>query len=69
MASQAGAADYNRDLSRRREEDVKRFLMAKGVSPDRLTATFSGEDLSVSRLHDDERDRGVCVGMSRKSEG
>jgi OmpA family len=61
MASQAGAADYNRDLSRRREEDVKRFLMTKGVSPDRLTATFSGEDLSVSQLHDDERDRGVCV--------
>jgi hypothetical protein len=35
--------------------------MTKGVSPDRLTATFSGEDLSVSQLHDDERDRGVCV--------
>ena len=61
MASQLGAADYNRELSRRREENVKHFLTSRGVSPGRLTTTFSGEDLSTSRLEDDEHDRAVGV--------
>jgi hypothetical protein len=60
-ASRVGAAAHNRDLSRRREEDVKRFLTSKGVSSGRLTTTFSGADLSSSKLKDDERDRAVCV--------
>ena len=68
-ASQAGASDYNRDLSRRREGDVKRFLIGKGVSVDRLTGTFSGEDLSVSQLNDDERDRAVSVWLQVANAG
>ena len=32
-----------------------------GVSPSRLTTTFSGADLSVSRAQDDERDRAISV--------
>jgi hypothetical protein len=60
-ASRVGAANYNRDLSRRREGNVKHFLTSKGLSPGRLTTTFSGEDLSVSRLEDDQRDRAVRV--------
>jgi hypothetical protein len=68
-ASRIGAADYNRDLSRRREENVKRYLTSKGVSPGRLTTTFSGEDLSVSRLQDDERDRAVCVWLQVTNAG
>jgi OmpA family len=68
-ASRVGAADYNRDLSRRREENVKRFLTSKGVSPGRLTTTFSGEDLSVSRWEDDERDRAVCVWLQVANAG
>ena len=68
-ASRIGAADYNRDLSRRREENVKRFLTSKGVSPGRLTTTFSGGDLSVSRLQDDERDRAVCVWLQVANAG
>jgi hypothetical protein len=60
-ASRIGAAAYNRDLSRRREENVKRFLVNNGVSPSRLSTTFSGANLSVSRAQDDERDRAVSV--------
>jgi hypothetical protein len=60
-ASKIGAADYNRSLSQRREESVKRFLTSNGVASGRLTATFSGRDLSTSPLADDEHDRAVTV--------
>jgi outer membrane protein OmpA-like peptidoglycan-associated protein len=60
-ASKIGAADYNRSLSQRREENVKRFLTSNGVSSGRLTATFSGRDRSTSPLEDDEHDRAVTV--------
>ena len=68
-ASRVGAADYNRELSRRREENIKHFLTSKGVSPNRLTTTFSGEDLSVARLDDDERDRAVSVWLQVANAG
>jgi hypothetical protein len=68
-ASRIGAAAYNRDLSRRREENIKRFLISNGVSPSRLSTTFSGADLSVARVQDDERDRAVSVWLQVTNTG
>jgi hypothetical protein len=60
-ASRIGNADYNRQLSQRREEACKHYLISKGVSPARIAATFTGATLSHSVLPDDERDRAVSV--------
>jgi OmpA family len=60
-ASRVGAAGYNRALSQRREEAVKQYLVSRGVPAGRLSATFSGADLSVSAVADDELDRAVSV--------
>jgi outer membrane protein OmpA-like peptidoglycan-associated protein len=39
-----GSAQYNKQLSLRRAEAVKRFLVAKGMSADRLTTVGYGSD-------------------------
>lgn len=39
-----GAADYNRELSQRRAEAVRAYLVKSGVAPDRLIARGYGED-------------------------
>jgi outer membrane protein OmpA-like peptidoglycan-associated protein len=46
-----GSAEYNRQLSLRRAETVKRFLVARGISPGRLESTGFGKD---RLLHPDE---------------
>src|SRR5690606_822058 len=38
-----GSFDYNIDLSRRRAESTIRYLINKGISPERLTAKGYGE--------------------------
>lgn len=38
-----GAEDYNQDLSQRRAEAVRKYLIAQGVEPDRLVARGYGE--------------------------
>lgn len=38
-----GTSDYNIDLSRRRAESTTRYLISKGIAPDRLTAKGYGE--------------------------
>ena len=58
-ASQVGNADYNLQLSRRRVEAVRNFLTGKGVGPGQIVTTFTGENLSTSKIADDERDRAV----------
>jgi outer membrane protein OmpA-like peptidoglycan-associated protein len=43
-----GAADYNRDLSARRAESVKNYLVSKGIRPERLTSIGYGMDRPIS---------------------
>lgn len=43
-----GKRDYNIDLSQRRAESVKNYLVSKGVSAERLTATGYGPDRPVA---------------------
>ena len=40
----SGSADYNRDLSERRAESVRNFLIDRGISPDRIDSVGHGED-------------------------
>jgi outer membrane protein OmpA-like peptidoglycan-associated protein len=44
-----GSFDYNIDLSRRRAESTVRYLINKGISPDRLTAKGYGETQPIAR--------------------
>jgi OOP family OmpA-OmpF porin len=43
-----GADEYNQDLSQRRTESVKKYLVSKGVSENRLTATGYGETKPIA---------------------
>ena len=40
----SGSAEYNRRLSRDRAETVRRFLVTRGIDPDRLEVVGNGED-------------------------
>jgi OmpA-OmpF porin, OOP family len=42
-----GSTYYNLDLSNRRAQSVRKYLVAHGLSPDRLTAHGYGEDLPL----------------------
>lgn len=44
-----GSFDYNIDLSKRRAESTIRYLINKGISPDRLTAKGYGESQPIAR--------------------
>jgi len=61
MASQAGNAAYNLQLSRRRVEAVRTFLISQGARPPQIVTSFTGENLSTSKFADDERDRAIEV--------
>ncbi len=43
-----GPADYNQQLSERRAEAVKRFLLQEGVDPKRITSVGYGEEQPVA---------------------
>jgi outer membrane protein OmpA-like peptidoglycan-associated protein len=43
-----GAAQYNKDLSARRAASVVRYLVAKGVAPERLRAVGFGYDKPIA---------------------
>jgi outer membrane protein OmpA-like peptidoglycan-associated protein len=43
-----GAEDYNLDLSNRRAQSVRRYLVAKGIDGDRITAVGKGETEPVA---------------------
>ncbi len=43
-----GKAEYNKDLSRRRAESVKRFLVDKGVDAGRITTRGAGPDEPIA---------------------
>ena len=54
----SGSAEYNRRLSRDRAETVRRFLVTRGIDPDRLEVVGNGEDellLPDWPLHEDNR--------------
>ena len=61
MASQAGNAAHNLQLSRRRVEAVRTFLISQGARPPQIVTSFTGENLSTSKFADDERDRAIEV--------
>ena len=42
-----GAAEFNRDLSQRRAESVRQFLIGEGIDPDRITAVGYGEAFPI----------------------
>jgi OOP family OmpA-OmpF porin len=57
-----GSAAYNKQLSLRRAETVKRFLVAKGLDPGRLeTVGYGSEKLLASDHPDDPRNRRVEI--------
>ena len=43
-----GKADYNKDLSRRRAESVKTYLVSKGVAAERITTRGAGPDEPIA---------------------
>lgn len=49
-----GAASYNEDLSARRAEAAKRYLVSRGVDADRIRATGRGESEPVASNATDE---------------
>ncbi|MDH3282827.1 MAG: OmpA family protein [Gammaproteobacteria bacterium] len=54
----SGAAEYNRQLSWRRAESVKRFLVDRGIDGDRLETVGHGEEellIPDKPLHPDNR--------------
>jgi outer membrane protein OmpA-like peptidoglycan-associated protein len=54
----SGAAEYNRQLSLRRAESVKRFLVDRGIERDRLETVGHGEEellMPDKPLHPDNR--------------
>ncbi len=54
----SGAAEYNRQLSWRRAESVKRFLVDRGIDRDRLETVGHGEEkllMPDKPLHPDNR--------------
>ncbi len=58
----SGDPTYNRDLSRRRADAVRRFLVAAGVSADRLDSVGMGEDrLLLPKQPQDARNRRVEI--------
>lgn len=57
-SSSEGAAEYNRDLSRRRAEAVARALVDLGLAPSMISATGRGEDQPIAR-NDDEAGRSL----------
>jgi OOP family OmpA-OmpF porin len=48
-ADEIGNTDYNKDLSKRRAENVKKILVDSGIAASRLNIIGNGEDTSVSK--------------------
>jgi peptidoglycan-associated lipoprotein len=64
-----GSFDYNIDLSRRRAESTVRYLINKGISPDRLTAKGYGETQPIApNTNPDGTDNPVGRAKNRRTE-
>ena len=47
-----GSSNYNKILSERRAEATKKYLISKGISPDRLEATGFGDSEIINHCHE-----------------
>jgi hypothetical protein len=63
-ASQSGTAVHNRDLSRRRADAVREFLVGEGVEAARLAVRFVGERQPLSFSPDSATDRSVEIHLT-----
>ncbi|MDV3309784.1 MAG: OmpA family protein [Cyclobacteriaceae bacterium] len=64
-----GSFDYNIDLSRRRAESTVRYLINKGISPERLTAKGYGETQPIARnTNPDGTDNPLGRAKNRRTE-
>ncbi|RWW96660.1 OmpA family protein [Flavobacterium cerinum] len=54
-ADEIGNTDYNKDLSKRRAENVKKILVDSGIAASRLNIIGNGEDTSVSKSSKEAR--------------
>jgi outer membrane protein OmpA-like peptidoglycan-associated protein len=56
FASNKGKASYNQELSFKRTEAIKRYMIEKGVHPTRILTQFHGIDYNSDDESDDESD-------------
>jgi len=64
-----GSDAYNRDLSQRRAEAVKVYLVSHGISGDRVTADGAGNTDPVKSCHDASRAQLIaCLAPNRRVE-
>ena len=52
-ADERGSIKYNLDLSRRRAENIKKYLVAKGIDPARITIYAYGKGHPAKQGHDE----------------
>lgn len=52
-ADERGAVRYNLDLSARRAENIKKYLVSKGINPARITIYAYGKDHPLKKGHDE----------------
>ena len=64
-ASHTGSDAHNLDLSHRRAENVRAFLVARGVSPARIRAQFVGETMAGSFPGENADARAVSLLVAR----
>lgn len=67
-----GNAAYNKDLSQRRAESVRTYLVEKGVAEDRLTAVGYGEEKPLEKAETPaawEKNRRVDFFVEKRSDG
>ncbi|HET9954417.1 MAG TPA: OmpA family protein [Polyangiaceae bacterium] len=60
-ASKTGTDAHNMQLSQKRVEGVRNFLVSRGVSPTRIVSSFVGESLASLKVAEAEGDRAVAL--------
>jgi outer membrane protein OmpA-like peptidoglycan-associated protein len=63
-----GSAKYNKELSQKRAESVKEYLVAQGVSTDRLTSKGYGFDNPLVVLEEGEEESDEAAAQNRRVE-
>jgi len=52
-ADERGTREYNLDLSAKRGEAIKRYLLEKGISPEKFVIYSYGKDYPLKKGHDE----------------